>query len=72
MHESIFQMELKLYGIAYDCPHGKRVRNCPLLEIAHLTFKEKHSWIDRLPLDKKEQIMNFHYACSYNRESKCI
>jgi len=70
--ESIFQMDLKLYGITYECPHGKRINDCPLLEIEHLTFKEKPISIDKLLQDKKNQNMNFHYTCSYNRENKCI
>ena len=68
--ESISQMELNLCGIAYECPHYKRINDCPLLEIELLTFEEKVSWIDLLQPDKKKQVMNFHYECSYNRESK--
>lgn len=68
--EGISQMKITLAGLAYECPHEKRTKDCPLSEIEHLTFKEKLVWIDQLTQDRKMQIMNFHYCCSYSRESK--
>lgn len=66
--ERISQLKITLAGLAYECPHSKRVNNCPFLEIEHLTFKEKLAWIDQFSQDRKIQIMNFHYGCSYKRE----
>jgi hypothetical protein len=45
-----------IYCIAYGCPKNNRDNDCPLLEIEHLSFKEKLDWIDELDEEKKEAI----------------
>jgi hypothetical protein len=37
-----------IYCIAYGCPKNNRSNDCLLLEIDHLSFKEKIEWIDEL------------------------
>ncbi|MBI9070128.1 MAG: hypothetical protein JEY94_00930 [Melioribacteraceae bacterium] len=63
-------MEEDIYGITYACPHGKRKTECPLIEIEHLSLKEKLHWINHLQPDQKRQIINFHLDCSVKREFK--
>ena len=57
-----------LYGIAYGCPKGKRDKDCPLLEIDHLSFKEKVEFIDELSEEKKEIILSRHIFCTKQEE----
>ncbi len=58
-------MLIKLYGLAYACPKGKiRDKDCPLLEIEHLSFEKKINWIDELDEDKKETILRHHSYCT--------
>jgi len=61
-------METIICGIAYECPHGKRKTECPLLEIEHLDFYKKVHFIDCLQPDQKKQIVDFHFDCSRKRE----
>jgi hypothetical protein len=53
-----------IYGITYGCPKMNRNNNCPLLEIEHLTFKEKVDWINNLDYEKKESILSHHSFCT--------
>lgn len=52
------------YCIAYECPKLNRNKECPLLEIDHLSFHDKIIWIDQLKDDRIEAILNFHQHCS--------
>lgn len=55
-----------LYSIAYSCPKNNRDNDCPLLEIEHLSFKEKIDWIDRLDEESQQFILKHHYLCTKN------
>lgn len=55
----------EIFGIAYGCPKAEnRDTDCPLLEIDHLTFKEKIEWINALNKEKKEFILRHHSYCT--------
>lgn len=56
--------KLVIYGIAYECPNKKRDKDCPLLEIDHLSFKEKVEFIDELSEEKKKNILSHHTFCT--------
>ncbi len=56
-----------LYGLAYNCPHLERQLNCPLMQVEHLSFREKVKWIDNLSEVEKETILDRHKVCSKNR-----
>ena len=53
-----------IFGIAYGCPKMNRDKDCPLLEIDQLSFKEKLDWISELDDDKKEAIIRQHSICT--------
>ena len=57
-------MITQLYSIANGCPKGKRDDDCPLLEIDHLSFKEKVEWVIELGEEKKEFILRHHSFCT--------
>jgi hypothetical protein len=42
-------MRTIFYGIAYECPKSRRNKDCPLLEVAHLSFNEIFTKFDKLP-----------------------
>lgn len=53
-----------IYCIAYGCPKKKRDNDYPLLEIDHLSFKEKIEFIDKLSEEKKGIILSHHIFCT--------
>jgi hypothetical protein len=59
--------EANIYGLAYSCPHLKRLVNCPLKQIENLSFLEKVKWIDNLSEEEKEALLEHHQHCSMNR-----
>lgn len=60
-----------IYCIAYGCPKAtNRDKDCPLLEIDHLSFKEKIEWINELSKEKKEFILRHHSFCSKRKITK--
>jgi len=58
-----------LYCLAYGCTKNNRDIDCPLLEIEHLSFKEKMDWIDELDEESKEFILKHHYFCGENENA---
>ena len=54
----------KLYCIAYGCPQLKRMEDCPLIKIEHLSFQEKLSWLERLSDEIKLDILLHHAFCT--------
>ena len=56
-----------LYGILYDCPAGNRCQDCPVENIANLTFKDKMYWFDKLSQEEKGNIYKQHIECSNKR-----
>lgn len=65
-------METQLYSIAYGCPKGNRDKDCPLLEVQNLSFKEKIDWIDELDNAEKEVILKHHENCTKSKKQSCI
>jgi len=59
--------DIKLYGLAFDCPYLDRKENCPMLEVEHLSFSEKFLWIKNLSQDEKQRMFEQHKNCSKNR-----
>jgi hypothetical protein len=59
-----------IYCLAYGCPKDNRDNDCPLLEIEHLSFKEKMDWIDELDEESKEFILKHHYFCTKKKIAK--
>lgn len=57
-------IEYHLYGIAYGCPRMVRKKDCPLLEIEHLSFKEKVNWINKLNEKKGNAILMYRTNCT--------
>lgn len=53
-----------IYGIAYGCPRMIRKKDCPLLVIEHLSFKEKVNWINELNDKKGNAILMYHTICT--------
>ena len=56
-------INILLFGIAYECPFRDRKAGCPLMEIDHLLFIEKVSWIINLKEERKKVIVNHHVQC---------
>jgi len=61
-------MEDILFGMAYECPYGKRKNDCPLKVVDHLSFKEKVDWVMRLKKENSMVILEYHRNCSRRRE----
>jgi len=61
-----------LYGIAFGCPKLNRDSDCPLLEIEHLSFKEKLDWINDLCDEKKEFFLRHHSVCTKKNKTREI
>tara|TARA_R110002050_G_scaffold274283_2_gene418659 strand:+ start:16683 stop:16892 length:210 start_codon:yes stop_codon:yes gene_type:complete len=59
-----------IYCIAYECPKKNRDNDCPLLEIEHLSFKEKLDWIDKLDEESHEFILRHHSFCTKRKITK--
>jgi hypothetical protein len=58
-----------LCGVAYNCPHLKRIETCPLMEIESLSFKSKVNWLKLQPEKKILSILDQHSKCVRRRES---
>lgn len=56
-----------IFGIAYKCPAGFRLKECPLKVIDHLTFGAKVSWINERDDFEVKKILIFHSVCTNNR-----
>lgn len=56
-----------LYGILFECPVGKRNKDCPLIEVDYLSFRDKLIWIEKYNYELKVQIINHHKECSEKR-----
>lgn len=59
--------DIKLYGLAFDCPYLDRKDDCPMQEVEHLNFGEKYLWIKNLSQDEKQRMLEKHKNCSKNR-----
>ena len=59
--------DIKLYGLAFDCPYLDRMDNCPMQEVEHLSFNEKYLWIKNLSQDEKLRMLEQHRNCSKNK-----
>ena len=57
-------MKTNLYNIAYGCPKLDRDENCPLLELDHLSFKERVIKIDEFDDEKIEVMLKHHAYCT--------
>jgi hypothetical protein len=60
--------EDEIIGCAYGCPWKIRTGACPLIEIEHLSFKEKLIWLKDISKEKKESIIMHHLVCTKNRK----
>ncbi|MDA3929355.1 MAG: hypothetical protein PF541_10385 [Prolixibacteraceae bacterium] len=60
--------ESELYIITCACPKLNRTIACPLLEIEHLSFKEKIIWVAELNDEKKEAILTHHENCKKSKK----
>jgi len=57
--------KLEVYSLSYTCPKSKdRDKDCPFLEMDHLSFKEKIAWIDQLDDKKKDTFLKHHLKCT--------
>ena len=61
-----------IYGIAYDCPVGKRNNNCPFKGVSDFSFKEKIDWIEGLTKENWKAIVVHHMECSSRRENNLL
>lgn len=59
--------DIKLYGLAFDCPYLDRKDNCPMQEVEHLPFSEKYLWIKNLSQDEKQRMLEQHGNCLKNK-----
>ncbi len=59
-----------IYCLAYGCPKNNRDSDCPLLEIEHLSFKEKLDWIKELDEESQEFILRHHSFCTSRKITK--
>lgn len=63
-------MNVKIFGIAYECPHEIRENDCPVHAIELLSFKEKVAWVKLQDKENIQTIIGRHECCSRSREQK--
>lgn len=56
-----------LFSLAYDCPAGKRMVDCPFNEWENLSFLEKVDLIESFDSEQKDVIARHHFSCSPKR-----
>lgn len=61
-------LKTEIYGLAYNCPAGIRLPECPLSGIQNLSYKERIDWIDKLDYPEWIKILEFHSECSLKRK----
>ena len=61
-----------LQCIAYGCPKNNRGEDCPLLELEHLSFKEKVTLIDKLDENTITKILSHHVVCTKSKNKKTL
>ena len=59
--------EIKLYGLAFDCPYLDRQDDCPLKDIEQLSIKEKVNWINEMSQERKQKMIKQHINCAKSR-----
>jgi len=59
-----------IYSIAYGCSKENRDDDCPLLEIEHLSFREKLDCIDEVDEESEEFILRHHSFCTKRKITK--
>lgn len=60
---------IRVYGILYNCPFGRRRVSCPLYDKDHLSLEEKFKWFEALPAEEKNNLANHHLKCLKEREA---
>ncbi|PWD97611.1 hypothetical protein DDZ16_19925 [Marinilabilia rubra] len=61
---------LKLSGLAIDCPFCSRCKDCPFIVTEQFTLKKKIEWIQNLEFEKKLKILNHQKNCLNEREKR--
>lgn len=56
-----------IYGIAYNCPYGERLCNCPFKKSSLNNFYEKVEFLRDCSNKKIIQIFQHHTSCSDRR-----
>ena len=59
-----------LFGVVRACPLGKDLENCPLKKIRKMPISEQFKFIQQLPEDKVNQLIQHHKKCLYKREKE--
>lgn len=57
-------------GIAFACPKGERNKDCPILEIEHLSYIERIEFFEHINEEKKKAIIKHHQHCTMVQKKK--
>jgi len=63
IHNKIFAQ-----GLMVDCPMGKPLENCPLLDLRKLPLKTRMQLVDEMSEEKLEETISYHKQCLAKRE----
>jgi hypothetical protein len=58
-----------IHGIAYQCPVGDRCKDCQLILLDGLSFKDKIEWIEKLSDKEIKHVIKHHNKCSKMRDN---
>lgn len=54
--------------LSVECPRKEALHNCPLAEFRKLPLKERFEFIDKLPREQLDVLVQHHYDCFDERE----
>lgn len=72
MKNKFLMNQLKIYGIAYECPYYKRNENCFFYEKDYLSFYSKLNLIEDLCEKEINVIEQEHFFCLKSRENEVV
>jgi len=55
-------------GLLFDCPIKEQLENCAFVKLRKLELKERFEAWKQLSKNEREQLINRHHICIYDRE----
>ena len=57
-----------IFSVMIECPHGKRLYDCPFKKYSNLDLKEKFTVSNEMSEEKVEEMFSFHQRRSQARD----
>ncbi|MCG6189248.1 hypothetical protein [Maribellus maritimus] len=58
-----------LWGLFLSCPLGEEVSDCPIKSIRNKSVKGKFDFIENLPHEEIDKLLQIHSRCLQRREN---